>query len=61
MAMGYLSVRRSKKVGPFRFFLGKRGVTTSTKVGPLSVSSTGRSSIRLGPGLRWNFGRRRRR
>ena len=59
--MGF-GFRKSKKVGPFRFTLSKRGVSTSSGAGPVRVSrsSTGRrtTSVRLPFGLTWRKSRR---
>ncbi|MGH9177410.1 MAG: DUF4236 domain-containing protein [Acidimicrobiales bacterium] len=49
--------RRSKKLGPLRLTVGKRGLSASTGVGPLrrGWSSAGRRSwsLRLPFGLGW--------
>jgi len=53
--MGLVFYRR-KRIGKSTFLnFSKRGVSASKRVGPLSVSSRGRGSIRLGKGLSWRF------
>jgi hypothetical protein len=55
-----LIFRRSKKLGPFRLTLSKRGLGVSAGAGPLRVgrSATGRltASFRLLRGLFWRKG-----
>lgn len=53
--MGLL-FRRSKKLGKgLRLNLTQRGVSASARRGPLSVSSKGRVSVRLGKGFSWRI------
>jgi len=48
--------RRSLRVGRrSRLNLSKSGVSLYKKVGPLSLNSRGRGSIRLGKGISWRF------
>ena len=48
--------RRSIRLGRrARLNLSKSGVSLSKKVGPLSMNSRGRGSIRLGRGISWRF------
>lgn len=58
--MGF-GFRRTKKLGPFRVTLTRRGVSGSAGAGPVRIgrSSTGRrtKSIRLGKGLFWRKSR----
>jgi hypothetical protein len=55
-----LIFRRSKKVGPFRFTLSKRGLGVSAGAGPVRIGrgATGRNSltVRLLKGLFWRKG-----
>lgn len=57
--MGF-SFRRSKTIGGIRFNASQRRLTESTKLGPFRISSTGRTSIRLGKGLSFRFPTKRR-
>lgn len=55
--MGSFNFRRSKTIGGVRFQLGPRRATVSKRVGPVTVSSTGRDSIRIARGIRYRFGK----
>ncbi|WP_312976641.1 DUF4236 domain-containing protein [Corynebacterium sp.] len=47
-----LFVRKRKKLGKnMHLNVGKRGASVSMKAGPLSVSSRGNASVRLGKGV----------
>lgn len=46
------SVRVSKNT---RVNVSKSGVSASSKVGPLTVNSRGRVTLKLGKGLSWRF------
>ncbi|WP_200918454.1 DUF4236 domain-containing protein [Leifsonia sp. Leaf264] len=51
-----LIFRKSIKVGRrSRVNVSKSGVSASTRVGPFSVSSRGRVSLRIGKGFSWRF------
>jgi hypothetical protein len=51
-----LVFRRRKRIGRgLGLNLSTSGASVSKKVGPLSVSSRGRGSIRLGKGISWRF------
>lgn len=51
-----LSYRRSVRVGRrSRANVSARGVSLSRRAGPVSVSTRGRGSLRLGRGFRWLF------
>ena len=53
--MGLVFYRRKRIGRGFNLNLSKSGASVSKKVGPLSVSSQGRGSIRLGKGFSWRF------
>ena len=49
-----LSFRRSIGLGRLgRMNISKRGVSVSEHLGPVTINSRGRFSIRLGKGLSW--------
>ena len=49
--MGF-SFRKTRKIGKnTRVTVSKRGASVSKKVGPLSISSRGNVSVRLGKGI----------
>jgi hypothetical protein len=51
--------RRSKSLGHgARLNVGKSGVSVSKRVGPLTLNSRGRGSLRLAPGLSYRFGKK---
>lgn len=51
-----LTYRRRKRAGRGTWLnLSKTGPSVSKRVGPVTVSSRGRASLRLGHGLRWLF------
>ena len=51
-----LVFRRRKRLGRSTFLnLSSRGASVSRRIGPLSVSSRGRGSLRLGKGWSWRF------
>lgn len=53
--MGLVFSRR-KRIGRSTFLnLSRRGASVSRRVGPLSVTSRGRGSLRLAKGLSWRF------
>jgi hypothetical protein len=53
--MGLIFNRRKKLGKRTTMNVSKRGVSASTKAGPVTVSSRGKVSVRLGKGLRWKF------
>jgi Protein of unknown function (DUF4236) len=55
-----LQYRRSKSLGNSRRLnVSKRGLSVSQRVGPLTLNSRGRGSVRIAPGLSYRFGRSR--
>jgi hypothetical protein len=51
-----LSWNRRKRIGKgANLNLSKSGASVSKKLGPVSVSSRGRGSVRLGKGVRFRF------
>jgi hypothetical protein len=53
--------RKSKSLGGgARLNMSKRGPSVSQKVGPLTVNSRGRGSVRVAPGLSFRFGGKKR-
>lgn len=51
-----LVFHRRKRLGRSTFLnLSRRGASVSRRIGPLSVSSRGRGSLRLGKGWSWRF------
>ena len=53
-----LVYRRSRRLTPrSRINYGTGGVSVSYRLGPLTVNSRGRVSLRLGRGLSWRSGR----
>lgn len=50
-----LSFRRTVRRGRNRLNLSKSGVSVSRNIGPVTLSTRGRGSIRLGRGFRWLF------
>lgn len=54
--MGSFNIRRSKTITGIRVQLGRR-LTASKHLGPITMSSTGKNSIRLARGVRYRFGR----
>jgi hypothetical protein len=53
-----LQYRRSKTVAPgTRLNVSKSGLSVSKRVGPLTLNSRGRGSLRIAPGLSYRFGR----
>lgn len=53
-SMGY-RVRKSFKVGPgVRLNVSKRGFSTSTKLGPITLNSRGRTTVRLAKGVSYS-------
>jgi len=50
-----LVYRRSLRLGKSRINLSRSGASLSRGMGPVSVNSRGRGSIRLVKGLRWTF------
>jgi hypothetical protein len=53
-----LIYRRSRRLGRrSRINYGTGGVSGSYRLGPLTVNSRGRVSLRLGRGLSWRSGR----
>src|SRR3954454_13611721 len=52
-----LRVRRSFKVAPgLRLNVSKSGLSTSSKLGPLTVNSRGRTTVRLAKGISYSTG-----
>lgn len=56
--MSPLRFRLSRRLGPVRLNLSKRGVSPSLTAGRVTTSRRG-TSLRLLPGLSWWFGRGR--
>lgn len=53
-----LVYRRSRRLTPrSRINYGTGGASVSYRLGPLTVNSRGRVSLRLGRGLSWRWGR----
>lgn len=50
--------RRSFSIGGVRFRLGRRGVSASSRFGPVTINSSGRASLRTPVGS-WLFGGKR--
>lgn len=51
-----LVIRRSKRVGRNgRVHLSKSGLSYSHKIGPLTLNTRGRGSVRLGRGISWRL------
>lgn len=49
-----LVIRRRKRAGQNGWFnLSKSGVSYSHKLGPLTLNTRGRGSVRLGRGISW--------
>ena len=53
--MGLVFYRRKRIGRGLSLNLSRSGASVSKKLGPLSVSSRGRGSIRLGRGFSWRF------
>ena len=53
--MGLVFSKRKKVGKNATMNLSKGGVSISQKVGPLTINSCGKASIRLGNGLRFRF------
>jgi hypothetical protein len=54
-----LQYRKSKSLGHgARLNVSKRGMSMSQRVGPLTLSSRGRGSLRIMPGLSYRFGKK---
>ncbi|MEV8028482.1 DUF4236 domain-containing protein [Cellulosimicrobium funkei] len=53
--MGLIFNRRKKIGKRTTANISKKGVSLSHKAGPLTVSSKGKASVRLGKGLRFKF------
>jgi hypothetical protein len=54
-----LFFRKTVRRGGTRVNLSKTGASVSERVGPVTVNSRGRGSIRILPGLSFRFGKRR--
>lgn len=53
--MGFY-IRQTKKVAPrVRANVSKSGVSLSTKVGPVTLNTRGRGTVRLGKGFGFKF------
>jgi hypothetical protein len=51
-----LIYRKTKRVGRnSRLNISKSGVSATTRLGPFTMNSRGRMTIRLGRGLSWRF------
>lgn len=50
--------RRSFTIAGIRLRLGRRGVSASTRFGPVTINSSGRASVRTSVGS-WIFGDKR--
>jgi Protein of unknown function (DUF4236) len=55
--MGLVFRRRSRLTPRSRLNYGTGGASVSYRLGPLTVNSRGRVSLRLGRGLSWRSGR----
>jgi Flp pilus assembly protein TadB len=54
-----LQYRRSKSLGKgTRLNVSKSGLSVSKRVGPLTLNSRGRGSLRIAPGLSFRFGKK---
>jgi hypothetical protein len=54
-----LQYRRSKSLGNgARLNVSKSGLSVSKRVGPLTLNSRGRGSLRIAPGLSFRFGKK---
>jgi hypothetical protein len=54
-----LQYRRSKSLGKgARVNFSKSGVSVSKRVGPLTLNSRGRGSVRIAPGVSYRFGKK---
>jgi hypothetical protein len=51
-----LGFRKSKKIGGMRITASKRGLSVSSGIGPVRVSSRRRASLRLPGGLHYRSG-----
>lgn len=58
--MGF-RIRKRIGFGPFRVNLSKQGASVSTRLGPLTLNSSGRATVRLMPGVSYSTSTRRRR
>jgi hypothetical protein len=57
--MGLRYQRRKSLGGGARLNASKTGLSVSQRVGPLTLNSRGRGSLRLAPGLSYRFGSRK--
>jgi hypothetical protein len=57
--MGLVWRKRIKLDDDTSVNVSKSGASVSRRFGRLTVSSRGRASFRIAPGLSWRFGRRR--
>jgi Protein of unknown function (DUF4236) len=54
-----LQYRRSKTIAPgTRLNVSKSGLSVSKRVGPLTLNSRGRGSLRIAPGMSYRFGKK---
>ncbi|UKA57508.1 DUF4236 domain-containing protein [Arthrobacter sp. FW306-2-2C-D06B] len=58
--MGFVFRKRIKAGKNTSINLSKSGASVSERVGPVSINSRGRVTVRTLPGLSFRFGRRRR-
>lgn len=52
-----LQFQKRKRVGNTGVNLSKSGVSLSRRAGPLTVSTRGRASVRIMPGVSWRLGK----
>lgn len=60
-AMGFFFRKRVKLGKHAHVNISKSGASVSEKLGPVTINSRGRGSIRILPGLSFRFGAKRRR
>jgi hypothetical protein len=54
--MGWIFRKRVQLGNGAALNVSKRGVSVSKRVGPVTVNSRGRVTVRLAPGLSWRLG-----